>query len=202
VCDDVVQTIMCAGGRKIDDARNVLVLLSGGVDSATVLATVRTDRAAAPQALFVDYGQPAARREAEASRALAAYYGVSHRALELRGFTATSGEVPARNAFLVHTALMSFGYSAGLIALGVHAGTGYRDCSPTFVEVMQRSLEFHSDGTVGLVTPLLGFSKLEVFRLAIATHVPVDITFSCEAANEACGACLSCRDREEFGAGA
>lgn len=182
----------------MDDEGDVLVLLSGGVDSATVLATVCADATARPEALFVDYGQPAARSEAEASKSLAAHYAVPHRALELRGLAAGSGEVPARNAFLVHTALMSLSRRSGMIALGIHAGTAYRDCSPGFVEVMQRSLDFHSDGSVGLVAPLLGFSKLEVHRLAAATGVPGDITFSCEAANEACGVCLSCKDREAF----
>lgn len=193
---------MCVRRSTIGDARNVLVLLSGGVDSATVLATVCPDAAARPEALFIDYGQPAARSEAEASRSIAKSYDVAYRALALRGSTIGSGEVPARNAFLVHTALMTFHAKSGLIALGIHAGTGYRDCSPAFVELMSRSLDFHTGGSVGLLTPLLACSKLEVTRLAVATSVPMDLTHSCEAADEPCGQCLSCKDRKAFTAGA
>lgn len=178
------------------------MLLSGGVDSATVLATVCSDDASRVEALFVDYGQPAARREAEVSRAIAERYDVRYRAIELWGFAAGSGEVPARNAFLVHTALMSFLHRSGLIGLGIHAGTGYRDCSPEFVELMTRSLDFHTDGSVGMLVPFLMFSKLEVFRLAVASGVPIEMTYSCQAANDPCGECLSCKDREAFVASA
>lgn len=167
-----------------------------------MLAGLCSEVAVRPEALFIDFGQPAARSEAKASRSIAKQYDVSYRVLELRGFTTASGELTARNAFLVHAALMSFRANSGLIALGIHAGTGYRDCSPAFVELMSRSLDFHTDGSIGLLTPLLTFSKFEVIRLAVATDVPMDLTHSCEAADHPCGECPSCKDRDEFVAGA
>lgn len=167
-----------------------------------MLATICSHSRARPAALFIDYGQPAARREAEASAAIATHYGIAYRSLKLRGFAPSPGEVLGRNAFFVHAALMTLAEASGLIALGIHAGTGYRDCSPAFARLMSQSLEFHADGAVGLVVPLLNFSKLEVFELAVASGVPLDMTYSCEVANEPCGSCLSCADREAFRVGA
>lgn len=190
------------GGSKIGES-SVHVLLSGGVDSATVLASICSEGRARPAAaLFVDYGQPAASREAEASAAIATHYGVVHRSLELRGFSPSSGEVLGRNAFFVHAALMTLGDQSGVIAIGIHAETDYRDCTPAFGRLMSESLEFHTDGAVGLATPLLTFTKLEVFELARALDVPVGLTYSCEVADQPCASCRSCKDRGALRAGA
>lgn len=189
------------GGSSIGTS-SVHVLLSGGIDSATVLASICAEGSAGPAALFIDYGQPTACREAEASAAIATHYGVVHRSLELRGFTPSLGEVRGRNAFFVHVALMILGQQSGVIAIGIHAETGYRDCSPAFGQLMSESLEFHTDGAVGLATPLLTFSKLEVLELARALGVPLGLTYSCEVANRPCASCRSCKDREVYLAGA
>jgi 7-cyano-7-deazaguanine synthase len=91
--------------------------------------------------------------------------------------------------------MLVLGRQSGLLFVGIHAATDYRDCSPRFVALMQQSLDFHSDGVLRLVAPFLNWSKAEVHEYALGADVPVDLTHSCEAAVIPCGSCASCRDR-------
>jgi 7-cyano-7-deazaguanine synthase len=120
-----------------------VVLCSGGIDSTTALA-LACQRGDPARALFVDYGQAASEAEERASRAIAGHHGVEHTVLRVAGKSFAAGEIPARNAVLVHLALFDVG--RGSVVIGIHAGTGYRDCSPEFVELMQLSYDFHSEG--------------------------------------------------------
>jgi 7-cyano-7-deazaguanine synthase len=181
----------------MDSAATHLVLLSGGIDSSTVLA-LTLEVGTSTSALFVDYGQAAASSEAKASAAIASHFGVGYQSLRCTGRTFGAGEIRGRNAFLVHTALMTLRQAKAVVVLGIHAGTSYRDCSQSFLELMQRSYDFHTGGQVSLAAPLVDHLKGDVVRLARETGVPVELTYSCEAANEPCGKCLSCRDREEL----
>jgi 7-cyano-7-deazaguanine synthase in queuosine biosynthesis len=88
---------------------------------------------------------------------------------------------------------------ASVIAMGIHAGTGYRDCSPEFVSLMQSVANFHSDGRTTFVAPFVGWSKREVYDLAAALDVRVEQLHSCETADTPCGACRSCADRALLG---
>jgi 7-cyano-7-deazaguanine synthase len=180
-----------------DSAAPHLVLLSGGIDSSAVLA-LTLEVGTSASALFVDYGQAAASSEAKASAAIAGHFGVEYQSLTCTGQTFGAGEIRGRNAFLVHTALMVLRQTKAVVVLGIHAGTTYRDCSPSFLELMQRSYDFHTGGQVSLAAPLVDQVKGDVVRLASEMGVPVELTYSCEAANEPCGKCLSCRDREEL----
>jgi 7-cyano-7-deazaguanine synthase len=182
---------------ETDSAAPHLVLLSGGIDSSTVLA-LALEVGISASALFVDYGQAAASSEAKASAAIAGHFGVEYQKLSCTGQTFGAGEIRGRNAFLVHTALMVLRQPKAVVVLGIHAGTTYRDCSPSFLEVMQRSYDFHTGGQVSLAAPLVNQVKGDVVRLASEMGVPFELTYSCEAANEPCGTCLSCRDREEL----
>jgi 7-cyano-7-deazaguanine synthase len=176
-------------------ATDAFVLLSGGIDSAATLALTVTE-GFATTSLFIDYGQSAASAERCASRSLAVHFDVEWR--EVRATTGPfgTGEIVGRNAFLVHVAMLVFGRRSGLILLGIHSGTNYRDCSPAFVAVTQKSLDFHSGGVLRLSAPFLNWSKAEVHAYAIAASVPVHLTHSCEAEVIPCGSCPSCRDRE------
>lgn len=170
-----------------------IVLASGGIDSAVLLSMAR-ERGTHVTALFVDYGQAAARAEEQALVRLAAHYQVESKILRISGSTFGDGEIKGRNAFLAHCALLGIG-EATEVMIGIHAGTTYRDCSPEFVSLMQESFDFHMNGLVVLTAPFVHFSKLEVFELATSEQVPIDITYSCEAGNVPCGKCLSCQDR-------
>jgi len=167
------------------------VLLSGGVDSAVVLALL-ADRE--PHALWVDYGQPAAAAERRASRSIASHYSVRWLEVSLAGLQPpAAGEFPGRNDLLVAAAVSASG--AASVALGIHAGTGYVDCSPGWAAAWQQLLDRQHHGRASLLAPLVDFSKAQVYALAADLAVPVALTHSCEASPDPCGACSSCLDR-------
>lgn len=177
-----------------------LVLCSGGIDSATLAA----DRAARDDRIelcFVDYGQRARQAERRSVTSLAERLGVevAHLAVDGVGMP-NQGEIPARNMLLLSLALAARPHSR-LIVIGIHAGTAYRDCSPAFVEQMQRVLDFHTDGICRLLAPFLLWSKTDVVALARELDAPLELTHSCEAGDEPCGSCRSCVDREALLAG-
>ncbi len=180
-----------------DSATPHLVLLSGGIDSAAALA-LTLEVGSSASALFVDYGQAAAASEAKASAALATHFGVGYEGLACTGRTFGAGEIRGRNAFLIHFALMVLRQTKAVVVLGIHSGTTYRDCSPSFLQLMQRSYDFHTGGQVSLAAPFVHQLKRDIVRLASEMRVPVDLTYSCEAANVPCGKCMSCHDREEL----
>lgn len=171
-----------------------IVLLSGGIDSATCLALVARSGVQA-RALFVDYGQAAAISEARSARAVASHFRVGQQALTCRARDFGAGEIRGRNAFLVHVALLSATEESAVIVLGIHGGTQYRDCSREFTSLIQESLDFHAYGRVVLSAPLLDLSKPAVMALASGMNLPFELTYSCEAGDVPCGTCLSCRDR-------
>ena len=172
-----------------------LILLSGGLDSATALAAAARD-GASPRALFVMYGQAAEHEERQAATAVADHYSVSLETLTVTGRQFGEGEIRGRNAFLIHGALLAAPPGPTTIIIGIHAGTAYVDCTPEFVELMQRSLAFHSGGEVTLAAPFVDFSKGDVYAVTRKLQVPVQLTYSCERGGDPCGECLSCRDRD------
>jgi 7-cyano-7-deazaguanine synthase len=175
-----------------------LVLLSGGIDSATLLAHA-CQTWPRVESLFVDYGQAAADGERAAAQSFAAAAGVDHREVSFAGPTFGAGEIRGRNAFLIHAALLAWPEQAGAIALGIHGHSVYRDCSPEFASLMQQSLDLHTAGAVQLSTPFITWTKGEVFSLALELGISLDLTYCCEASGTApCGTCESCRDRDHL----
>ena len=205
--------------------KNTVVLLSGGMDSATVLAMARVQGYTC-YALSVDYGQ---RHHAE----LAAAQGVAqtlgaheHRVvnIDLTGFGgsaltdnniavpqhATSGipltYVPARNTIMLALALAwAEVLHAQDIFIGVNAVdySGYPDCRPAFIEAFERMANLATKVAVEghpltVHAPLLNMSKAEIIRQGQALGVDFAQTVSCYQADEegrACGVCDSCRLR-------
>jgi 7-cyano-7-deazaguanine synthase len=177
------------------DTCEVLVLLSGGIDSSACLQFY-CEIGRAPAALFVDYGQAAARLEATAAQSVAAYYSVPLLSLKWSGYQAKhAGLIPGRNSFLISAAVMERPLSVSIIAIGVHSGTDYPDCTQSFLDAMQSVLsvsENHSSWT-----------KHDIIDYCRLRNVPLELTYSCERGTEPpCGRCLSCRDRSSFLAGA
>lgn len=174
----------------------VLVLLSGGLDSAACLSFY-IDLGRPTCGLFIDYQQPAANREGRAAKVIADYYDVFLYTAKWSGQSKKrSGIVAARNAFLLTAALMERPEQVTTIALGIHAGTQYADCSPEFVSRMQSTFDIYSEGAVHIATPFEDWTKADIWAYALSKNVPVDITYSCEAGpNHPCGKCLSCLDR-------
>ena len=172
-----------------------LVLASGGIDSSTLL-WLSADQGLGPSAIFVDYGQPAADAERAAVTSVCNSIGAPLRRVLYRGSSFGPGEIRGRNAHLLHTAFMEFPTTSGVVALGIHAGTGYVDCSPKFVDVMQRSYDFHAGGEITVAAPFVNWTKEQVYALATQLKVPLAQTYSCEAGVQPCGNCRSCRDRD------
>ncbi len=207
------------------DRRRAVVLLSGGLDSATVLAVAR-DAGFACHALSFDYGQRH-QAELEAARRIAQALGAQeHRILPLSldqfgGSALTDPElavpeaptegipityVPARNTvFLALAAAWAEVLGAQDIFIGVNAVdySGYPDCRPEFITAFQRALDLGTRAGVEgrgfeIHTPLIRLSKAEIVRLGTRLGVDYALTVSCyaaDAAGRACGRCDACRLR-------
>lgn len=177
------------------------VLLSGGIDSAACLVFYR-DRGFDVDARFVDYGQLAATQEARAAAQIAAALRVPLSTFTWSGGQAKgAGEILGRNAFLLCAALLELGEAQGILALGVHSGTDYWDCSPGFLRAAQAILDGYASGRVRVAAPFLDWTKDQVFGYARG-RVPIELTWSCELGGAApCGTCRSCRDVEALRAG-
>ncbi len=182
-----------------DPERDVLILLSGGIDSAAcVRFYLEMDRP--PSAMFVDYGQPAREREARAASDIAGYYDLPFRTAQWRGARPKSvGDIPGRNAFLLSAALMERSPQERVITIGIHSGTAYADCSHAFVNRMQNLYDVYAEWDVRIAAPFESWSKADVWTYAITHDVPVHLSYSCEANSVSpCGVCESCKDRESL----
>ncbi len=188
-------------GPKMSTSKTI-VLLSGGIDST---ATLHYCLGQHPQvcALFVDYGQPARNAEANAANAICRKFSVPLTTLQLVGATQKeAGLIVARNSFLINCALMEAAPGPVGIAIGVHSGTEYWDCSQGFLDAIQPVLDGYTGGTAQLLAPFLEWTKREVFSYSQNHRLPLDLTYSCERGEkQPCGLCASCKDLEVLNAG-
>ena len=205
--------------------KNAVVLLSGGMDSATVLAMARAQGYVC-YALSVDYGQ---RHHAElaAAQRLARELGAhEHRVvkIDLTGFGGSAltddnipvarlpaagiplTYVPARNTIMLSLALAwAEVLQAQDIFIGVNAVdySGYPDCRPAYIEAFEHMANLATKAAVEghpltLHAPLLHLSKAEIIRQGRVLGVDFAQTVSCYQADEsgrACGVCDACRLR-------
>lgn len=199
-----------------------VVLLSGGLDSATVLAVARS-RGLVCHTVAFDYGQRH-RAELVAARAVAAALGsASHRtiALDLRniGGSALTADipvpkgprgplsdpipityVPARNLiFLSLAAGVAEVLGATALYIGVNAVdySGYPDCRPAFIESFERTVQLAtkagaSGGRLEICAPLVHLSKAEIIGLGVGLGVDYKLTHSCYDPVCAAGITLAC----------
>ncbi len=177
----------------------VVVLLSGGIDSATTLSTFVRQRGDSVDGLFVDYGQAARRSEWEAAQAIADHYSCALRRVRLGvRLPQADGEYFSRNALLVLIAAALSRERPLVIATGLHVSSPYYDTTPAFVEDVQRLLDGYAGGTVTFSAPFLSMTKGTIVKYARRHRVPLSLTYSCERRNETpCGKCFSCQDRKE-----
>lgn len=189
-----------ATSPRVAPHQSTVVLMSGGIDSAVCAHFLQT-RGQNVQAAFFDFGQRAAAKEAKAVKAIAARLDIKLDKYQLRGRSAWSiGELTGRNAFLVVSALFTTQGTASQIAIGIHSGTPYYDCSEAFVNSLSRLLQEHTDGRVTLIAPLLTWNKGQIFDYFKAANLPLRETYSCEAGTSpVCGTCASCKDRRILG---
>jgi len=185
-----------------NESVNVLVLLSGGIDSASCAQFYKC-QGYSVEALFIDYGQKAAIKEADAALKIAKHLILPLKRISLTGTRdKIHGEILGRNAFFLFIALMEFHQKSGLIGIGLHSGTPYYDCSENFANRMQRLFECYTDGCIKIGTPFLTWNKGDIFDYFSHTGIPSHLTYSCErGVQQPCGMCLSCKDLERYYAG-
>jgi len=208
-------------------APRAVILLSGGLDSSTVLAAARAEGREC-YALSVHYGQRHA-AEITAARRIAAALGarehrLAHVDLGQFGGSALTDPaiavpeapstdipvtyVPARNTVLLALALAwAEVLDADEIHLGVNAVdySGYPDCRPAFIDAFQQLAGLATKrGVEGrplrLVTPLMQRSKADIIALGHSLQLDYSLTVSCYQATDeglACGRCDACRMRAE-----
>lgn len=187
-------------GHKCEHSPEILVLASGGIDSSALLAFYR--HVGRPvTGVFIDYGQPAAVQELEAVTRVSATLELPVLTCRWNGLASKApGLVVGRNAFLLLAALMEAPPSATTIAIGVHRGTPYSDCSSCFIEIMQSAFSVYGS-RITVAAPFVEWTKADILAFAREEHVPLDLTFSCETGGHTpCGLCASCRDREVLNA--
>ena len=209
------------------DARRAVVLLSGGLDSATTLALARREVGEC-YALTFDYGQRH-RLELDAARRVARALGArAHRVVALdvgwMGGSALTDPaiavpqqasdgipvtyVPARNTVFLAVAL---GWAEVLGAHAIYIGanavdySGYPDCRPAFIAAFQRLADVATRAgiegrNIEIRAPLIHWSKPEIIRRGADMGVDYAHTLSCydpDSEARACGVCDSCRLRAE-----
>jgi len=111
---------------------NTIVLLSGGIDSSCCVAFYRR-MGHIVTGVFIDYGQPVRHKEEVSAEAIAHHFSIPLHVVRCSGPEVEfEGEIPGRNAFLAFAAVLYHPGFSGLLALGIHGGTAYYDCSEHF----------------------------------------------------------------------
>jgi len=208
-------------------SKKAIVLLSGGLDSATCLAMARAEGYECV-ALSFDYGQRHNAELAAAQRVVAAQGVRDHRVMHLdMGViggsaltdisiavpeTETTGipvtYVPARNTVFLSFALgLAEVTGAEDIFIGVNAVdySGYPDCRPEFIQAFETLANLATKvgvegGGLHVRTPLISLSKADIIKAGVALGVDYGLTVSCYQADlegRACGKCDSCRLRRK-----
>jgi 7-cyano-7-deazaguanine synthase len=174
--------------------------MSGGIDSAAC-AHFLAGQGHTVRAVFINHGQAAAVAEERAVTRIAAHLNVPWVRYGVSGSDPfNTGELVGRNAFLVFAALFLTKARPGLLAMGLHGGTPYYDCSEAFAQDIGKLVAEHTDGKVSFVAPFLTWSKREVHEYFVTTGIDISLTYSCEAGTEPpCGKCASCLDRKALG---
>lgn len=174
----------------------VVVLFSGGIDS-TGLIHYYLSKNYLIKAVHFNYGQANYSKEKEAIKAIGDYYGVETSYVDF-GFKLnnSSGEYIGRNPLFILVASNLINSSNSKIAIGIHQGTAYYDCSAQFLRDCQQILDGYFGGTVLIEAPFIDFSKKHIYEYCLINNVPIHLTYSCEKSNvKPCGECSSCKDR-------
>lgn len=179
----------------IKQKKSVFILASGGLDS-TASINYYIDAGFKVETLFIDFGQLASQKELIALRKISKHYKIENSVLRVRGFKPfRHGLIQGRNLFLISSSLMFLRNEYGIIALGIHAGTNYIDCSGEFVEQVNHLLDMYTGGKLVLGTPFINFTKAEIFEYCKIKEVPMSLTYSCELGlKQPCNKCSSCKD--------
>ncbi|MGD8406981.1 MAG: 7-cyano-7-deazaguanine synthase QueC [Thiohalophilus sp.] len=200
--------------------KKAVVLVSGGLDSATTLAIAR-EQGYDCYAISFDYGQRHRCELESASQVARSLGAVEHKLMQLNmddvGGSALTDEsisvpdgglqegipvtyVPARNTVFLSLALgWAEVLEADAIFIGVNAVdySGYPDCRPEYIEAFQRMADLATrrgvEGqSIQIKAPLIQLSKAEIILQGLKLGVDYGLTVSCYAPDNACRACGRC----------
>ena len=202
-----------------------IVLLSGGMDSATALSIAKRKRLSC-YALTINYGQKHS-TEIEKAKLIANHFQViEHKIIEI-DLTAFGGSaltdksidipekesqgipvtyVPARNTIFFS---LSLAWAEVIGANSIYSGvnaidySGYPDCRPEYIEAMQGLVNLATKATIegdsiAIEAPLLNMNKIDIIKKGIENDVDFSKTVSCyqlTKQSKSCGVCDSCRIR-------
>ncbi len=204
-----------------------VILLSGGLDSATILA-IAMDQGYECYALSFNYGQRHATELNAAAKVASSFNVIEHKTIDL-DLTQIGGSaltdynidvpesptdgipvtyVPARNTiFLSYALAWAEVLDINNIFIGVNAVdySGYPDCRPEYIQAFERMANLATrtsvEGTkLTIHTPLIDLSKADIIQQGRLLNVNYALTISCYQVDEdgrACGVCDSCRFRKE-----
>lgn len=198
-----------------------IVALSGGMDSATVLASAL---ASEREVLCVGfrYGSKHNPYENKAAERIAVYYGLNMRFIDMESVMGKfnsaltdparevpegyyEGEnmrqtvVPGRNIIFASVlAGLAWSEGCGEVWMGIHAGDHfiYPDCRPEFFAAMNEAVRLGTDNNVVLKAPFLHGNKFDILQHGFTLDVPYRYTRTCYKDQPlACGKCGSCQER-------
>jgi len=196
--------------------------LSGGMDSATLFASMIESGRKVVRAVGFCYGSKHNSYENAAAANLASHYSVPYDLVDLNNvgallrsnllrqggpipeghYEAKSMEqtvVPGRN--LIFASILSglaWSTDAVEVWMGVHSGDHaiYPDCRPDFVSAMAAAIHYGTDGRIKLMTPFLNMNKNSILEYGLRYQVPYILTRTCYKDQPvACGKCGSCQER-------
>ncbi|OGT38787.1 MAG: 7-cyano-7-deazaguanine synthase QueC [Gammaproteobacteria bacterium RIFCSPHIGHO2_12_FULL_37_14] len=200
--------------------KKAVILLSGGLDSATCLAYAKSQQFDC-YALIFDYGQKHS-VELESAKAIADYFGARYKIFKLDNqqfagsaltdkkitipdFNPTSMNipptyVPARNTIFLSIALAWAEIIGSMdIFIGVSSidYSGYPDCRPEYIQAFQQLANLATkqgveQSSMTIHTPLIQLSKAETIQLGIRLGTPYKMTISCYRANDLGQSCGKC----------
>jgi len=200
--------------------KKVIVVLSGGMDSTTVLYEMK-NKYKTVEALSFNYGQRHS-KELEYAKKTCEKLQIPHKIVDIscinqliQGSALTSNinvpeghyaddnmkatVVPNRNMIL---ASMAIGYAVSkkfdAIALGVHAGdhTIYPDCRPIFIDALRVISRIANYEEIEILTPFLHTDKVGIIKRGIELNVDYSLSWTCYKGTEnSCGKCGSCQER-------
>jgi len=216
--EDVYATLKSL--KRDKENNNILVVLSGGMDSAVCLGLADYLKPEKIGCISFDYGQPHD-KEIIKARELGWHYQCDVRTINLHGLAdnfrtalkknsdiaipdhSKAGVIPAtyvpfRNAIFLGIALgyaQSWGYDKVYYGANAVDYSGYPDCRPAFVDAFNM-VAYSYETTIQVEAPIIHLSKADIVRLGNNIAVPWDKTWSCYRGEaKPCGKCPSCEYR-------